>query len=737
MMNQNGSSRKTKGNSYWTKYRKVRQSTESHMKEVRAYLRAEKLPGRNVHEQEAKKLLCSAFIQDVGTNLPAEEQKTDNVGGDNSLADVDVCVNLPVKKQKTANSEVVNNPAACNFMSEFSDDEFEDNLCDNEKIVCDSSSCSSMSDQEFFDEENTCNDQSSFTPDKLVEWAVKHNITQVALKDLLGLLKPLIPDLPKDPRTLLSTPRKYVIKKIGDGAYHHFGIRNWLLSLFENGFQPATSEIYLQINIDGVPLFKSTKEQFWPILGKISKTAFCPFIIGLFCGKSKPDNLCSYLSDFIEEMKSIQNYGIDVASGTNIKVYISCFVCDAPARAFLKQIKNHNAYYGCERCTVKGIWNGKVTFQDTTAPLRTDQDFNGRTDMNHHSLTPSPLSQLDVGMVSQFVLDPMHLVYLGVMKRLLLLWIKGPMQNNCRLGPTVIKSISNMLVIFQAYIPWEFGRKCRSLYDVERWKATEFRQFLLYSSIVVLRKHLSKEAYEHFLLFYVAVYSLSSPILYQTYSTYASKLLHGFVVQFGLYFGNDMLVYNVHNLIHLADDVQAYGPLDEFSAFSFESFLGKLKTLLRKPNHSLSQIIRRLTERKNVLQPWTTSESDILCVPRHKHNNGPLPTSHSSYTQYKCVNYKKHRFSMEIPDNCVKISGKVSLINNIISNGKKVLVIFEVYKKVESFFTYPLNSTSLGIFEISHPSGYLNMCDVQDIQEKYVRFPYKDNFVVISMLDKL
>lgn len=41
---------------------------------------------------------------------------------------------------------------------------------------------------------------------------------------------------------------------------------------------------------------------------------------------------------------------------------VGSFICDAPARAFLKCTKGHNAYYACERCTIKGRWNGRVVF---------------------------------------------------------------------------------------------------------------------------------------------------------------------------------------------------------------------------------------------------------------------------------------------------------------------------------------------------------------------------------------
>ena len=63
-------------------------------------------------------------------------------------------------------------------------------------------------------------------------------------------------------------------------------------------------------------------------------------------------------------------------------------------------------------------------------------------------------------------------------------------------------------------------------------------------------------------------------------------------------------------------------------------------------------------------------------------------------------------------------------------------VIYETYKNIASFFAYPLDSSSLGILEISQPSGFLSVCDLQDIELKYVRFRYKDSFVVIPMLDK-
>ena len=55
-------------------------------------------------------------------------------------------------------------------------------------------------------------------------WAIKNNITQSALGELLVVLKRLDPDLPKDPRTLLSSRKVEGIESIEGGQYYHFGM---------------------------------------------------------------------------------------------------------------------------------------------------------------------------------------------------------------------------------------------------------------------------------------------------------------------------------------------------------------------------------------------------------------------------------------------------------------------------------------------------------------------------------
>lgn len=188
----------------------------------------------------------------------------------------------------------------------------------------------------------------------------------------------------------------------------------------------------------------------------------------------------------------------------------------------------------------------------------------------------------------------MHLVCLGVVRRLICLWMKGPL--TVRLPARDVDRISRNLLTLRPHIPSEFARRPRALKEVDRWKATEFRQFLLYTGPVVLREVLRPDVYANFLLLSTAMSVLVSPYFATQHSDYANSLLHAFVKHFARLYGEDQLVYNVHGWSHLAQDAKRFGNLDVISSFPYENYLQKLKSFVRKPTNPLAQIIRRLSE---------------------------------------------------------------------------------------------------------------------------------------------
>lgn len=200
--------------------------------------------------------------------------------------------------------------------------------------------------------------------DSLRSWVIEIGIPLTHSTSLLTILRPHFPYLPKDGRTLLQTPRTYDIQSIAGGQYYHFGVEEGIRNrLIRNQDLCLMDEVVLQINIDGLPLFKSTTECFWPILALCAlETKPAPFVIGLWVGTSKPNDANAFIQKFVEEMLRLQEMGI-IHDGKKFKVSVGNFICDTPARSFVKRTKGHTGYYGCDYCEQRGVWNNhRMTF---------------------------------------------------------------------------------------------------------------------------------------------------------------------------------------------------------------------------------------------------------------------------------------------------------------------------------------------------------------------------------------
>ena len=103
----------------------------------------------------------------------------------------------------------------------------------------------------------------------------------------------------RSPDTSFHKAVTYEMKEITGGKYYHFGIAKGVSEkLRTENLSMDVQLLHLQINIDGLPLHKSSKTQFWPVLGRIIELEdSTPFIIGLFSGEQKPGHIEEYLHD--------------------------------------------------------------------------------------------------------------------------------------------------------------------------------------------------------------------------------------------------------------------------------------------------------------------------------------------------------------------------------------------------------------------------------------------------------
>ncbi|XP_077540823.1 uncharacterized protein LOC144153059 [Haemaphysalis longicornis] len=520
------------------------------------------------------------------------------------------------------------------------------------------------------------------------------------------------------------------VSTMAGGKFHHFGLEAGLRQALQSCKELPT-ELVINVNVDGLPISKSSKGHFWLILGLVKNLkGAAPFVIRAFFSDSKPTDANKFMRKFVEELNALGTSGIVVGTA-RIPVRLNALVCDAPAKAFVLCIKQHTGYYSCSKCTIKGRYRKKrVCFPGTKCALRTDRSVRRKTQWQHHT-GRSILAALPIDLVKDVPLDYMHLVCLGVVHKLIVLWFHGP--KKVRLGRKVRLALSKRNVALAQFVPFEFNRKPRSLAELDRWKATEFRFFLLYGGPVLLSSLLPDHMFQHFLMLHVAITLLSMPSVTPSEVQYAGQLLDIFVLRFAAIYGQHHVSHNVHGLSHLAADVEHLGPLDSWSAFPFENYMSTLKKMVRKPEFPLEQLCNRLAEQAPLFEKAVkVDDRPLFSGP---HNRGPLigPCQGQQFQKVKLPGNvvfdagKKNSC-------CVLADGSVVVIENIAHLPSKApCIIGRKFLQRKDLYSSPCPSSMLGIHVVSQLSN-LRFWPLESVEQKCVKLAFKRETVVFPLL---
>lgn len=406
-------------------------------------------------------------------------------------------------------------------------------------------------------------------------------------------------------------------------------------------------------------------------------------------------------------------------------IKIRCIVADAPARSFIKNCKAHNAYFGCERCVTKGRYNKnykKVIFPTQKKnERRSDESFRSMSQIQHHN-GKSPLSALNVGLVSEVVLDYMHLICLGVMRKLLRIWVHGPLPH--KLARSQILAMSEFLISCRENFPSEFSRKPRPLKDLDHWKATEFRTFLLYTGPTCVASVLPTKKLKHFLLLHTAVYVLSlGPKITDDWIDYAEDLIRIFIKEMPILYSNEVMTYNFHSITHICDDVRKFGSLDQISAFPFENYMRLLKNMVRSNSNQLGQVANRIYEFEvNLGKPEAkTKDSEF-----------------HSYGKNCWVVHKNTRISNCSGDNCFLLSnGKVCKIIDIFKTESRIEIHCKYFRDPEELTNYPCNTSLLSIYKLRKVSKQVHSITINELERKCVLLTKSDKYICIPFCQVL
>jgi len=166
-----------------------------------------------------------------------------------------------------------------------------------------------------------------------------------------------ISDLPNDWRSIQAIPKdktpfpQIIIEKSG-GKYRYFGVeKNLRYRYFFKASSTTSDTIFLVFDTDGVPLTESSDAHFWPLLGRVEPNHV--FIIALWYGGHEPDDINTFMLDFVEESNRLSSDGISIR-GRHFNFRIGYFTADTPAKASALNCKKPTGYWSCPKCKVTG-----------------------------------------------------------------------------------------------------------------------------------------------------------------------------------------------------------------------------------------------------------------------------------------------------------------------------------------------------------------------------------------------
>lgn len=367
-------------------------------------------------------------------------------------------------------------------------------------------------------------------------------------------------------------------------------------------------------------------------------------------------------------------------------------------------------------------------FTSVNSTKRSDRKFRENA-YNFHQKSITPLLQVPcLDLIEDIIVgDRLHLIDLGMMKRLLLGWRDGTLGYGAKLSAQQTDQISQMLSNIQ--LPSEIHRKLRGMDHLSFWKGSEFSSFLHYASIVVLKEVLSTDHYNHFLLLYCSITMLSSETFKSNWHV-ARKMLEKFITEYMEFYGEQYLTSNVHNLQHIVDEVERFGPLSTISAYPFENALQRLKHLLRSGWRSLEQAVNRLSE-IDTKEYYTTHKSK----PRQQNYPGVRICGGK-----KVIDVNASCFLNDSERNGWFLTHENQIVRfDQVSESPQLQINGKVLKSKEDFFVYPFVSSFLNIYVgiKKSLSNTISNFSCSDIKCKLVAVQFRDNYVFIPLVHTL
>lgn len=150
--------------------------------------------------------------------------------------------------------------------------------------------------------------------------------------------------------------------------------------IYKNKTNIEKREITLTLNTDGVQVFKSKSKSLWPVqlivnnLKPIVRFKTTNILVTALWFHTKHPNMKVLLKPLMKEIVELRKNGLLVTIGDetyDFNVSILCSTLDAPAKAAVQNIMQHNGFYSCNYCEHPGeTINTTVKYPNQTNMVR-------------------------------------------------------------------------------------------------------------------------------------------------------------------------------------------------------------------------------------------------------------------------------------------------------------------------------------------------------------------------------
>ena len=141
--------------------------------------------------------------------------------------------------------------------------------------------------------------------------------------------------------------------------------------------------------------------------------------------------------------------------------------------------------------------------------------------------------------------------------------------------------------------PHEIHRQPRPMNEKAKWKASEWRSWLFFYSVICLQGLIPIEVLNHYSLMVESIFILLQDSITEEELRVCEEKFLVFVAKYQEMFGNSVMTFNIHGLSHLVQSVRMTGPLWTSLIFPFQGAIFYLKRAITGPKGVYGQIAKR------------------------------------------------------------------------------------------------------------------------------------------------